>query len=111
MRYRINVLMDDGEEFTVETDARDLRAWEAERGTSWLATTLSLTELAQVSYLAAKRTGVLNGRYPTFESFEPHCVDTDGRAIAPPIGNPTQPDRTGDSLPPLRSGSEPPSLP
>lgn len=105
MRQSYHVTMDDGTEFEVTSDGRDIRAWETRYGLSWLSTPLSYTEVAQLAYLAAGRTGVLNGRYPTYEDFEKHCVETRGIPSAP-IGNPTQPVATDDRFVRLHSDVE-----
>jgi hypothetical protein len=90
--------MDDGETFDVSSDARDIRAWEAEYGKSYLSSPLSYTEIAQVAYIAAKRTGVLRDEYPSYKDFDAHCVEargtrTEGRLIADPM----PPEATDDS--------------
>jgi hypothetical protein len=104
MRQQIHVEMDDGTAFDVEADGRDLRAWEAAYERSWFGEVLSFTNLAQVAYLAGRRTGVINGTWPTYESFDAHCVDAVGRR-APVVGTPTPPARTAGSSAPSPSAS------
>jgi hypothetical protein len=90
VKHSYRVELDDGTEFEVTSDARDIRRWEAVYGKSWLNTPLSYTEVAQLVYLASARTGVLNGRFPTYDEFDAHCVATEGLPT-PPIANPTPP--------------------
>lgn len=90
MKHSYRVELDDGETFEVSSDARDIRRWEATYGKSWLDTPLSYTEVAQLVYLACTRSGVLNGRFPTYDEFDRHCVATAGLPT-PPIANPTVP--------------------
>lgn len=104
MRQQLTIEMDDGTTLDVESDARDIRAWEAEYGESWFGK-LTFTKTAQLAYLAGRRTGVVNGQWPTYGSFDAHCVDVRARQEAPLIGDPTRPDRTGGSSARSRSGS------
>ena len=90
--YRIE--MDDGTSFEVASDARDIRRWESEHGDSYIRTQISMTQIAQLVYLALRRTGQINGRYPSYEDFDAHCVETKGiGAPAPLVADPTPPDR------------------
>lgn len=104
MRQTFVVDMDDGTNLVIESDARDVRAWEAAYEQSYFGTRLSFTNIAQVAYLAGKRTGVLNGAYPTYEDFDAHCVDARGKREKDPP-NPTPPDPTVGSSANSRSGS------
>ena len=104
MRQTIHISMDDGAEYTVESDGRDIRAWESEYERSWFGP-ISFTKVAQVAYLAGKRTGVLNGTWPDYETFDAHCVDADGRPGSPVSANPTQRVHTDDSSALLPSDS------
>lgn len=97
MKQSLIVEMDDGSTLDIDSDARDVRAWEAEYGQSWMKADMSFTTLAQLAYLAGRRTGVFNGRWPTYTSFDDHCVDARGRPIAPLVANPTRQARTDDS--------------
>jgi hypothetical protein len=107
MRQTYSIEMDDGTTFDVDADARDIRAWEALYDKSFLQSPLSYTEIAQVAYLAAKRTGVLNGAYVTYEEFDRHCIDARGKrgGSGALVANPTRKARTGDSSVDSRSGS------
>jgi hypothetical protein len=104
MRQTIEIDMDDGSHLVVESDARDVRAWEAEQDRSYFAAGISFTTVAQIAYLAGKRTGVLNGAYPTYEDFDAHCMEARGKRDTS-AANPTAPDRTGGSSANSRSGS------
>lgn len=76
MRQSFTVQMDDGTEYLIESDGRDIRAWEAAYDRSWFSNErLSFTIIAQLAYLAGKRTEVLNGAFPTYEEFDAHCID------------------------------------
>jgi hypothetical protein len=96
MKQPLIVEMDDGTSYDVDADARDIRAWEAQYDASWFATPTSFTNLAQVAYLAGRRTGILNGAYPSYEEFDAHCVDARGRP-GPVVGRPTRAGRTAAS--------------
>ena len=108
MRQDMHVELDDGTVLEIQADGRDVRAWEALYGRSWLAERLSFTTVAQLAYLAGQRTGVLNGSYPDYESFDAHCTEATGRRTV--IGaDPTPPGRTGggSSTSPIGSGVSP----
>jgi len=105
MLQTYEIQMDDGSSYTIEADARDIRAWEAEHSESFLNTVLSFTVVAQIAYLAGKRTGILNGQYPTYAEFDSHCVDARGKRDRALVGNPTQKDRTEGSSATSPSGS------
>lgn len=94
MKQEFYIEMDDGAEYTIAADARDIRAWEAEYGASWFAAQVSFTMLAQMAYLAGQRTGVLNGAYPSYADFDAHCVEARGRP-AQVAADPTQAAPTG----------------
>lgn len=90
MRQTFRIELDDGESVEAAADARDVRAWEAAYGKSFFSTPTSYTEIAQIAYLAAKRTGALNGRYPTYDEFDRHCVEVTG--VRPVVAaDPTRP--------------------
>jgi len=102
MKYDFVAHMDDGEEIKSTSDGRDVRRWEAAYGKSLVGETLSFTFLTQLAYLAARRAGTVDTRYPTYEIFESHCVDLDMKRVGAPedsavIGNPTQSEATEDS--------------
>jgi hypothetical protein len=105
MRQQMTIEMDDGTTFYVEADGRDVRAWEAQYGRSWFAERLSFTNLAQVAYIAGRRTGVLNGAWSTYEDFDAHCVDATGRTEEPLVADPTRAGRTDGSSVRSRSAS------
>jgi hypothetical protein len=105
MRQLMTIEMDDGTRYDLDADGRDIRAWEAEYGRSWFTEDLSFTTLAQLAYLAGKRTGVLNGQWPDYGTFDAHCVEALGRREVPLVGNPTRADRTDGSSVPSRSAS------
>ena len=105
MKYHLFAEMEDGTAFIAVADARDLRKWEATYGKSWIGTQFGLTHLAQLAYLALRRTRQLNGAYPTYELFDEACVNvTGGNDEQEPstedsavIGTPTQPEAMGGS--------------
>jgi hypothetical protein len=96
--------MDDGTLVQIEADARDIRAWEAEHDRSWFTTPTSFTTLAQLAYIAGRRTGTLNGAYPSYQEFDAHCVDARGRT-APVVDRPTRAGRTAVSSSPSPADS------
>lgn len=106
MKYNLIAEMDDGTTYIVSADARDLRRWEAEQGQSWMSTTFGLTHLAQLAYLALRRTGQLNGRYPSYEDFDNACINVTGGSNEPTlddlavVATPTPPEAMGDSSAP-----------
>lgn len=104
MRQTIACEMDDGTTVVIEADGRDVRAWEAAYDASWFITPMSFTTVAQVAYLAGKRTGALNGSYPSYEEFDAHCVDARGRP-APVVARPTKAARTAASSSPSPTAS------
>ena len=111
MRQTFVVTLVDGTVHTIEGDGRDVRAWEAEYEQSFLSTAYSLTMITQLAYLAGKRTGVLNGQFPTYADFDAACVDARGK-VPRPIANPTQPvatDARYASSPTGSAASRPPS--
>jgi hypothetical protein len=107
MYQAYEIEMDDGEKILIESDGRDIRAWEADQDKSLFRTPLSFTVVAQVAYLAGKRTGVLNGKYPSYEDFDAHCVDARGVRDTELVANPTQRGRTAGSSALSPSGSTP----
>ena len=90
MKQTIEVEMDDGVTYLIHADARDIRAWEAEHEKSWFREPLSFTTVTQVAFLAGRRTGVLNGQWSDYETFDKHCINAEGRRESSTIGNPTQ---------------------
>jgi hypothetical protein len=106
MRQAIHVEMDDGATYDIDADGRDIRVWESTYDQSWFAGGLSFTRVAQVAFLAGRRTGVLNGAYPDYDAFDAHCVEARGRP-APVVADPTPPVRTDDSSVRSRTGSAP----
>lgn len=105
VRYAMTIEMEDGTTFDVDADARDIRAWEAEHDQSWLSVRTSATTIAQLGYLAGRRTGALNGQWPDYETFDAACVWVAMRRDEPLVADPTPPDRTAASSARSRSGS------
>jgi len=105
VRQRMTIEMEDGTTYDVEADGRDIRAWEAEYAQSWLRTDTSATSVTQLAYLAGRRSGVLNGAWATYDSFDKSCVDVRARLDEQLVADPTPPDRTGGSSARSRSGS------
>ena len=97
MFQRFHIEMDDGQQFDYDSDARDVRAWEAQYEQSFFRTDLSFIQIAQLAYLAGQRNGVLNGQWPDYESFDKHCVSAKGARPSAAIGNPTPQGATADS--------------
>lgn len=97
--YRLE--FDNHDPVDVVADARDLRAWEAEYGQSWLYSQFSHTQAAQLAYIAGKRTGQLNA-FASWKDFDAHCTTarSDPLAETTVVGNPTQPGPTDDSSAP-----------
>ena len=108
MRYRMTIEMEDGTTYDVDADARDIRAWEAEHDQSWLRVPASHTTLAQLAYAAGRRSGVLNGQWPSYDAFDARCVGLAFREVEQLVGDPTPPDRTAASSARSRSGSASP---
>src|SRR5215471_14379283 len=107
MKYDLIAEMEDGQTFIGAADGRDLRRWEVEYKQSWIGTQFGLTHLAQLCYLALRRTKQLNGAYPTYDLFDAACVNVTGGDNEPPstsddqlIASPIQPEATGDSSAP-----------
>lgn len=96
MKQPMKVEMDDGTVFDVDADARDIRAWEAQYGRSFFEQGMTFTTLAQIAYLAGRRTNLLNGQWPDYEDFDAHCVDVVGRPD-PVTADPTRPAVTAGS--------------
>lgn len=98
MRQTYLFEMDDGTTYEVVADARDIRAWEAEYGLSYMATPLSFTEVAQVAYIAARRTGAIGDKYPSYKDFDAHCVEARGKPAQDRLfADPTRPGATDDT--------------
>lgn len=105
MYQKFFIEMDDGRTFEIDSDARDIRAWEAEHEQSFFRVELSFTTYAQLAYLAGRRTAVLNGEWPDYQTFDAHCVAARGERPKVTIGNPTQPGVTADSSAKSRTSS------
>jgi hypothetical protein len=88
LRQKVKLELDDGKEVEVTYDGRDLRAWETKYRKSALTETMTLGMLTYVGWSAAKRQGILNGSYDTYEAFDAVCVSVQGvRAeTTPPEG-------------------------
>jgi hypothetical protein len=101
MKWDFIATLDDGEEFKVSSDARDLRRWEAAYSKTMVGETLSFTYLAQICYLAMRRTGMVDARFPTYDQFDARCVDLDIKRVNSEddqlVGNPTPSEATEDS--------------
>lgn len=88
MKQTFKVEIDDGTAYEVATDARDIRAWEAEYEQSWFASPLSYIQMAQLAYLAGQRQNLWPGLWPAYKDFDAHCVEVRGLP-APVVANPT----------------------
>lgn len=89
-------LVDPDESFDVDTDGRDIRRWEATESASYIRSTTTVTQLAQLAYLAAVRLEQFAG---TWEEFDERCVSVKSRRLDPTLGEaPTTPtDHTASS--------------
>jgi hypothetical protein len=105
MRLRFAIELDDSSVTEIEQDARDIRAWEAEYGESWLNTPLSYTQTAQIAYLAAVRLGVYGDRFQSYKDFDQHAVEVRGVPNPALVGNPTHEGATAGPSSTSRSGS------
>jgi hypothetical protein len=105
MRQRFAIELDDGTVTEIDQDARDIRAWEAEYGESWLSTPLSYTQTAQIAYLAAVRLGVYGDRFASYKDFDVHAVEVRGIPNPTLVGNPTREGATDAPSSTSRSGS------
>jgi len=95
-KHRFEVEFDDGRTETAEVDQRDVRAWEAEHGMSWLSSDLTVTAMAQLAHAGMRRAGQFTGSWAEFDA---HAVWV-GEVESEPV-DPTQPAATGG----LSSGS------
>jgi hypothetical protein len=106
-RYRFEVEFDDGRTETAEVDQRDVRAWEAEQGRSWLSSDLTVTAMAQLAHAGMRRAGRFTGGWADFDA---HAVWVGEVEAAEPV-DPTLPAATGErssaspSAPASESGS------
>ena len=67
----LEVVLEGRDPFTVHWDGRDVRAWEAHTGKSWLTdddARLSLTTVAYVGWSAARRAGKFDGSWADFDA-------------------------------------------
>ena len=94
MRFSFEIEAASGDVFNVTSDARDVRAWESEYGQSFLDVPWSYTQAAQIAYLAGKRAGVFDGRYPSYKDFDADCTRVDAESIPKTSGNPIRPEAT-----------------
>lgn len=106
MRATYEIELASGDVFHVDSDARDVRAWEAEYGLSFFDSPWSYTQANQIAYLAAMRQNVFEGRYPSYKDFDAVCVRLDAKVGPQPFGNPTQPAAMDVSSVPSLSGSD-----
>lgn len=70
MRFSLAVEVEGREEpIIVQIDSRDIRKWEASFGGSWLSDdVMTVTQMAQVAWAAAVRTGQWEGDYDSFDA-------------------------------------------
>lgn len=72
---------EDGDTYSVLWDSRDIRAWEAWTGKSWLdMTTPRISDLTYLAFSAARRAG----RAQTWEEFDATTVTVVAKDIAAP---------------------------
>lgn len=84
LRQTVKLELEDGSEVEVTYDGRDLRAWEGSTGKSALGEAMSLTMLTWLGWAAAKRQGLLNGSFDSFDAFDKVCASVQGVADADP---------------------------
>lgn len=97
MRQRFAVEMDDGSEFKVTADGRDIRAYEGATGESFLTTRFSYTQVADLAGYAAIRLGLWNGTHEEFVEHnvsvqmigETEVLDPTLRAVTEPSSSPS----------------------
>jgi hypothetical protein len=77
MRQRIAVEMDDGSEYEVLADGRDIRAMEASTGESFMTTQLTYTQVTRLAGHAAIRAGLFDD---DIEDFMTHNISVQIRA-------------------------------
>lgn len=71
MRQQFAVEMDDGSEYKVQADGRDIRAYEAASGQSFLTTQFTYTQMTNLAAHAAIREGRWDG---SAEEFVEHNI-------------------------------------
>lgn len=73
MRQTYTVVLDGpDDEFEVQVDGRDIRAWEAQQAKPYFEEAQSMTKMAQVAHLGAVRHGTFTGDWDTFSA---RCVE------------------------------------
>jgi hypothetical protein len=67
--YDLSVTLEGQEPFTVSTDGRDVRAWEATFEASWFEKdSASYTDVTYLAYSATKRAGLFEGDWEAFDA-------------------------------------------
>ena len=84
---RLEVELATGDTHTVEYNGIDLRAYEAAFDASVLVEPMSLTMLTWLAWSAGKRTGVLNGQWQEWPTFEQQCT---GVRVVRDVATPTK---------------------
>ena len=76
IRAELRVYLDDDDAapFVVRVDGRDVRAWEAEHGLSFLTEQTSYT---QMTWLAWHHASTYDGRQMSWEEFDRRCLALD----------------------------------
>jgi hypothetical protein len=76
LRQKVRLELEDGTEILTEYNGVDHRAWEkVNQGKSSLREPIDLTRLTWLGWNAAKRRGLINGAYDSFEDFDAVCAD------------------------------------
>jgi hypothetical protein len=93
--YDLSVTIEGREAYTVSTDGRDVRAWEATFGESWFEKdSASYTDVTFLAYSASKRAGLFGGDWETFDA---QCIAVrDVTAEGPTRETSTEKEATGD---------------
>lgn len=84
---QLELELTDGTTYTVAYNGIDLRAYEAAFNASVLSEPMSLTMLTWLAWAAGKRTGVLNGEWQAWATFEQQCT---GVRVVADVPTPTK---------------------
>lgn len=100
LRQKVVLELEDGTEIPVVFDGRDLRQWETKFRRSSIQEPLSIGMLTWLGYTAAKRQGLLNGSYGTYEAFDAVCVGVEGSSLEEDTDEEANPTEAGPDTPP-----------
>jgi hypothetical protein len=88
IRFFADVTLVDEPMRVVTVDARDVLAWEAEHGASFMGHRATVTDLAWLAWSSLHRSGGFDGKY---EEFADQVVDLQDRVFRLEEVDPTQP--------------------